>query len=125
MVAFTPLAKGFLSGTYTERPTFDQAGDNRGGRFQFSEEGFVYYQDALALIREMAEAKDATMAQIALAWMMNRKDYIVPIPGTRTPSRMQENADASDIVFTTDELAKLEDTLAKLNLVDTTARRVW
>ena len=125
MVAFTPLAKGFLSGTYAERPTFDHPGDNRGGRFQFSEEGFAYYQDALDLIRSMADAKGATMAQIALAWMMNRKPYIVPIPGTRTPSRMQENADASDIVFTAEELATLEDTLAKLNLVDTTARRVW
>lgn len=124
MVAFTPLAKGFLSGTYAERPTFDHPEDNRGGRFQFSEEGFAYYQDALALIREMAEAKDATMAQIALAWMMNRKDYIVPIPGTRNVSRMQENADASDIVFSTEELAKLDDTLDKLNLVDTTARRI-
>lgn len=124
MVAFTPLAKGFLSGTYAERPTFDHPEDNRSGRFQFSEEGFAYYQDALTLIRELAEAKGATMAQIALAWMMNRKPYIVPIPGTRTPSRMQENADASDILLSADELARLEETLDRLDLVDTTARRI-
>ena len=124
MVAFTPLAKGFLSGTYTERPTFDHPEDNRGGRYQFSEEGFAYYQDALALIRDLADAKGATMAQIALAWMMNEHDYIVPIPGTRTPSRMQENADASDIVFSAEELARLNEALDRLNLVDTTVRRI-
>ena len=124
MVAFTPLAKGFLSGTYTERPTFDHPEDNRGGRYQFSEEGFVYYQDALTLIRDLADAKGATMAQIALAWMMNEHDYIVPIPGTRTPSRMQENADASDIIFTEEELARLNEALDRLNLVDTTVRRI-
>jgi len=85
---------------------------------------FAYYQDALDLIRSMAEAKGATMAQIALAWMMNRKPYIVPIPGTRTPARMKENADASDIVLTAEELDRLEQALDRLNLVDTTARRI-
>lgn len=124
LVAYTPLAKGFLSGSYTERPTFDHPEDNRGGRFQFSEEGFVYYKQALDLIRDTAESKNATMAQIALAWMMNRRPWIVPIPGTRNPERMRENADASDIVLTPQEVQTIDDALDKMGLVDTSARRM-
>ena len=124
LVAYTPLAKGFLSGSYAERPVFDHPEDNRSGRFQFSEEGFQYYQSALQLIRETAEAKHATMAQISLAWMLNKKPWIVPIPGTRTPSRMQENLDASDIVLSEAELAALDEALDKLNLTDTSAKRM-
>ena len=124
LVAYTPLAKGFLSGSYAERPRFDHPEDNRSGRFQFSEEGFQYYQEALNLIRSTAEEKDVTMAQIALAWMMNKKPWIVPIPGTRTPSRMQENADASDITLTTEEVKALDDALNRMNLADTAAKRM-
>lgn len=124
LVAYTPLAKGFLSGSYAKRPQFDHPEDNRSGRFQFSEEGFQYYQAALDLIRSTAESKNATMAQIALAWMMNKKPWIVPIPGTRTPSRMQENADASDIVLTNEEVKSLDEALNRLNLADTSARRI-
>lgn len=124
LVAYTPLAKGFLSGSYAERPQFDHPEDNRSGRFQFSEEGFQYYQAALDLIRSTAESKNATMAQIALAWMMNKKPWIVPIPGTRTPSRMQENADASDIVLSNEEVKSLDEALNRLNLADTSARRI-
>lgn len=125
LVAYTPLAKGFLSGTYAERPTFDHPEDNRSGRFQFSEEGFKYYQSALQLIRETAEKKNATMAQISLAWMLNKHPWIVPIPGTRTPSRMLENLNASDIVLTAEELSAIDAALEKLHLDDTSARRVW
>lgn len=124
LVAYTPLAKGFLSGSYMERPQFDHPEDNRSGRFQFSEEGFRYYQEALDLIRDTAESKHVTMAQIALAWMMNKKPWIVPIPGTRTPSRMQENADASDIILTSEEVKALDDALNRMNLADTAARRI-
>lgn len=124
LVAYTPLAKGFLSGTYAERPTFDHPEDNRSGRFQFSEEGFQYYQSALDLIRETAERKNATMAQISLAWMLNKKPWIVPIPGTRTPARMQENLDASDIVLTAKELSDIDEALARLALVDSTSKRI-
>ena len=125
LVAFTPLAKGFLSGTYAERPVFDHPEDNRSGRFQFTDEGFAYYQSALELIRRTAEAKNATMAQISLAWMLNKKPWIIPIPGTRTPSRMKENLGASNITLTADELIAIDDSLKKLNLDDTSSRRSW
>ena len=124
LVAYTPLAKGFLSGRYEERPTFDHPEDNRGGRFQFSEEGFQYYQQALDLIRTTAERKNATMAQIALAWMSRKKSYIVPIPGTRSVERMQENANASDIDLSAAEVHALDEALDKMGLVDTSAKRM-
>lgn len=124
LVAYTPLAKGFLSGRYTERPTFDHPEDNRSGRFQFSEEGFVYYQQALDLIRTMAEGKNATMAQICLSWMIHKKPWIVPIPGTRSVERMKENLDAADVVLTAEDVAKLDAALDKLHLDSTTSRRI-
>ena len=124
LVAFTPLAKGFLSGKYLERPTFDHPEDNRSGRYQFSEEGFVYYQAVLELIRSMAQEKGATMAQIALAWMMCRKPWIVPIPGTRNVSRMEENAKASDITLTPQEVEQIDGALDQMHLASTASRRV-
>lgn len=124
LVAYTPLAKGFLSGRYTQRPEFDHPEDNRSGRYQFSQEGFEYYQKALDLIRTTAQEKNATMAQIALACMMCKKDWIVPIPGTRSTERMQENADASEITLTAEEVKALDEALNKMNLADTMARRI-
>ena len=124
LVAFTPLAKGFLSGKYLERPTFDHPEDNRSGRYQFSEEGFVYYQAVLELIRSMAQEKGATMAQIALAWMMCRKPWIVPIPGTRNVSRMEENAKASDITLTPQEVEQIDGALDQMHLASTASRRI-
>ena len=124
LVAFSPLAKGFLSGKYLERPTFDHPEDNRSGRYQFSEEGFAYYQAVLELIRSMAQEKGATMAQIALAWMMCRKPWIVPIPGTRNVSRMEENAKASDITLTPQEVEKIDGALDQMHLASTASRRL-
>lgn len=124
LVAFTPLAKGFLSGKYLERPTFDHPEDNRSGRYQFSEEGFVYYQAVLELIRSMAQEKGATMAQIALAWMMCRKPWIVPIPGTRNVSRMEENAKASEIILTPQEVEQIDGALDQMHLASTASRRI-
>ena len=124
LVAFSPLAKGFLSGKYLERPTFDHPEDNRSGRYQFSEEGFGYYQAVLELIRFMAQEKGATMAQIALAWMMCRKPWIVPIPGTRNVSRMEENAKASDITLTPQEVEQIDGALDQMHLASTASRRI-
>lgn len=124
LVAFTPLAKGFLSGKYLERPTFDHPEDNRSGRYQFSEEGFVHYQAVLELIRSMAQEKGATMAQIALAWMMCRKPWIVPIPGTRNVSRMEENAKASEIILTPQEVEQIDGALDQMHLASTASRRI-
>lgn len=123
LVAFTPLAKGFLSGRYQERPTFDHPEDNRSGRFQFSEEGFVYYQQALDLIRTIAEEKNATMAQICLGWMIHKKPWIVPIPGTRSIERMKENLLSAEITLTNEDIVRIDEALNRMNLADAAVRR--
>lgn len=125
LVAFTPLAKGFLSGKYLERPVFDHPEDNRAERYQFSEEGFAYYQAVLDLLRAMAAEKGATPAQIALAWMLQKKPWIVPIPGTRNVSRMAENAGASEILLAPQEVEQIDGALDRMDLVSTESRRVW
>jgi len=124
LVAFTPLAKGFLSGRYQERPQFDHPEDNRSGRFQFSEKGFRYYRQALDLIRRTAEEKGATMAQICLAWMIHKKPWIVPIPGTRSPERMKENLASADVALSAEEITKIDGALKKMGLEDATAMRI-
>lgn len=124
LVAFTPLAKGFLSGRYEERPRFDHPEDNRSGRFQFSEEGFRYYQQALALIRGAAEKKGASMAQVCLAWMIRKKPWIVPIPGTRSVERMRENLAAADVALTAEEIAEIDRVLNQMGLEDAAAKRI-
>lgn len=119
LVAYTPLAKGFLSGTFSKNVKFENMQDNRSGRFQFTSEGFDHYQAVLDLIHNIAEKKNATAAQISLAWMLNKKPWIVPIPGTRSPSRMQENADASDIILSASEIQALDEALNAMNLKNT------
>lgn len=124
LVAYTPLAKGFLSGTYLERPIFDHPEDNRGGRYQFSEEGFAAYQRVLDLIRGIADEKQASMAQIALAWMIRKQPWIVPIPGTRTVSRMRENLSAADIALTSAEVKAIDGALNDMQIVNSSDKRI-
>ena len=124
MVAFTPLAKGFLTGRYLERPVFSDAQDNRGGRYQFSEEGFAAYQSVLKLIADFAAQKGATSTQISLAWMLSKSPRVIPIPGTRTPSHMKENIESANFELTAEEVAQIDTSLKAMNLADTAAKRV-
>ena len=123
LVAYTPLAKGFLTGRYKERPIFNHKEDNRGGRYQFSEEGFEAYQSVLRLIEEYAHQKNVTSTQICLAWELAKKPYIIPIPGTRTTSHMKENLEASLIKLSEEEVNAIDRALAAMNLADTSAKR--
>ena len=75
---------------------------------QFSAAAMEENQSLLTLLRDLAEKKDATSGQIALAWMLCKKPYIVPIPGTRKHSRLVENAGAADIVLTPEEVAAID-----------------
>lgn len=124
LVAYTPLAKGFLTGRYKERPIFDNKQDNRGGRYQFSEEGFKAYQVVLDLINEYANKKNATPTQISLAWELAKKPYIIPIPGTKTPSHMKENLEAANIVLASEEVKAIDEALNAMNLVDAMSKRI-
>ena len=72
----------------------------------------------LALIRRFAEEKDATPAQVSLAWMLRKRPYIVPIPGTRKESRLRENAAASDVTLTDTEFAEIDKALSSIPMSD-------
>ena len=82
-VAFSPLANGFLSGKYNENSKFEKGTDYRTVMPQFTADGVCQNKELLELLNTLAKDKNATPAQISLAWMMCKKPYIVPIPGTR------------------------------------------
>lgn len=115
-VAFSPLANGFLSGKYGKGTQFDGALDYRSAMPQFTEKGVEQNSELLSLLNRLAEEKNATPAQISLAWMMCKKPYIVPIPGSRKPDRLKENADAANIVLSDCEIAGIDKALDKMEM---------
>lgn len=115
-VAFSPLANGFLSGKYNENSKFEKGTDYRTVMPQFTAEGVRQNKDLLELLNTLANDKKATPAQISLAWMMCKKPYIVPIPGTRKLERLIENAGSADIDLTDKEVAMIDDKLNHVNM---------
>ena len=117
-VAFSPLANGFLSARYGKDAVFDSQYDYRSMMPQFSGQGIDENRKLLALLERTAKEKCATPAQISLAWMLCKKQYLVPIPGTRNKGRMLENADASSIRLTASEVKALDDALDRMEMSD-------
>ena len=114
-VAFSPLANGFLSGKVN--PDAEYTGmDARRVITRFNKDNIVANQPLLDVIHQFAVTKHATPAQISLAWMLHKKDFIVPIPGSRNPERMAENLGAADITLTDIEYASIEAELGKINI---------
>ncbi len=107
-VAFSPLANGLLSARYDKNSHFAQGTDYRSVMPQFSPEGLEKNQEMLRYLQELAERKHATPAQISLAWMLAKKPWIVPIPGTRKRDRLQENAGAAEVELTDLEVRELD-----------------
>ena len=107
-VAFSPLANGFLSGRYGKNENFDKKYDYRSNMPQFQSDGIDQNQELLALLHQLAQEKQATPAQISLAWMLCKKPYIVPIPGTRKLSRLTENAGAADVILSAEEVTAID-----------------
>jgi aryl-alcohol dehydrogenase-like predicted oxidoreductase len=106
-VPFSPLGKGFLTGT-VDRTTSFAEGDIRGTIPRFSEENRAANEALVGHVASLAEAKDASAGQIALAWLLAREPWIVPIPGTRRTSRIAENAGATTVALSADEMADLD-----------------
>lgn len=115
-VAFSPLANGFLTAKYDKNASFDHTCDYRSTMPQFKEEAMEKNQKLLTLLHGMAEEKNATPAQISLAWMLCKKPYIVPIPGTKKSERMLENAGASDICLTKEQVQMLDRALDSMEI---------
>lgn len=110
-VAFSPLANGFLSGKYDKSSRFDAGTDYRSAMPQFQPENIDRNHDLLTLLQKLAEQNNATPAQISLAWMLCKKPYLVPIPGTRRLSRLLENAGAADVTLSAEEVAAIDKAL--------------
>ncbi len=106
-VPFSPLGKGFLTGT-VDRTTSFADGDIRGTIPRFSEENRAANEALVGHVASLAESKEASPGQIALAWLLAREPWIVPIPGTRRTSRIAENAGATTVALSADELADLD-----------------
>ena len=110
LVPFSPLGKGFLTGTVDANTEF-ASGDVRNVIPRFTQEARQANQVVVDLVRRIAAAKNATPAQVALAWLLAKKPWIVPIPGTRRLERLEENLGAADLTLTPQDVAELDDAL--------------
>ena len=114
-VPFSPLGRGFLTGTITESTTFDR-NDFRNLLPRFTPEARKGNRALVEVLGRIAASKDATPAQIALAWLLTRKPWIVPIPGTTKLHRLEENLGAASLVLTHDDVRSIEDALARVTV---------
>ena len=112
-VPFSPLGKGFLTGRISPETRFGPE-DFRVNVPRFERENLVANMRLVKFIETLAAAKGKTPAQIALAWVIAQKDWIVPIPGTRRMDRLEENLGAADVEFSADELAELNARLSAI-----------
>ncbi|MDR2301301.1 MAG: aldo/keto reductase [Deltaproteobacteria bacterium] len=113
-VAYSPMANGFLSGKYGQDSTFEPITDYRSVMPQYSSEGIERNQKLLEMLQNIAQKKDATPAQISLAWMLCKKPWIVPIPGSSKADRIEENFRAGEIILTKDEVDELDKELESI-----------
>jgi aryl-alcohol dehydrogenase-like predicted oxidoreductase len=114
-VPFSPLGKGFLTGKINEKTTFDST-DFRNTVPRFSPENRKANQAVVDLLTRVATRKNATPAQVALAWILAQKPWIVPIPGTTKPERLVENIGSVSIDLTSDELREIEVAASKIKI---------
>ncbi len=112
-VPVSPLGRGFLTGAIDETTTFG-GNDNRGALPRFTPEARKANRPVVDLLEETGARKGATAAQIALAWLLAKKPWIVPIPGTTKLSRLEENIAAASLELTPDDLRRIEDAAAKI-----------
>jgi aryl-alcohol dehydrogenase-like predicted oxidoreductase len=112
-VPFSPLGKGFLTGKIDENTTFDKT-DFRNIVPRFTPEARKVNQALVDLLRQIAERKNATPAQIALAWLLAQKPWIVPIPGTTKLHRLEENIGAANVELTPDDLREIDQAAASI-----------
>lgn len=116
LVAFSPMANGFLTGKYDSDSAFDPRYDYRSVMPQFSKEAQEKNEGLLSLLHDIAEKKHATQAQISLAWMMCKKPYIVPIPGTRNVDRMKENLLSAEVILSENEVKEIDKALENMTM---------
>lgn len=116
LVSYSPLGRGFLTGKINERTNFDSA-DFRRGLPRFAPEAIKANQALVGLLTEIGKNKGATPAQIALAWLLAQKPWVVPIPGTRRLKRLEENLGAVDVKLTSDDLSRIDEMMSRMTIV--------
>ena len=115
-VSYSPLGKGFLTGTINSSTNFEAGNDIRSTIPRFEPEALKHNQAVVDLLVSVAERKGATPGQIALAWLLAQRPYIVPIPGTRKLHRLEENIGAADIELSADETFEIENAASKIQI---------
>jgi len=114
-VAFSPLGKGFLTGAIDQGTKFDKT-DFRNTVPRFAPDARKANEVLVELVRQIAARKNATPAQVALAWLLSRKPWIVPIPGTTKLHRLEENVGAASVALTPEDLRGIDQALAKITI---------
>jgi len=117
LVAFSPMANGFLTGRYDQNSQFESGSDYRSFMPQFTPEGMEKGKELLELLTNLANSKFVTSAQISLAWMLCKKPWIVPIPGSRKPERLKENLSAAEVMLSPSEIASIDEKLGRMEFV--------
>lgn len=117
-VAYSPLGNGFLTGRYTPQTTYGE-GDFRSFMGRFSPDVMARNRALLDLVADVAARKEATCAQVVLAWELAQRPFIIPIPGTTSRQRLEENLGAAQLSFTAQELAALDAALAGIAVDET------
>jgi aryl-alcohol dehydrogenase-like predicted oxidoreductase len=116
LVPYSPLGKGYLTGKMDASTTFDKS-DFRSTLPRFTQEALAANQELVALLNRIAAQKEATPAQIALAWLLAQKPWIVPIPGTTKVHRLEENIGAAELVLSENDLEEIDRAAAEITVV--------
>ena len=116
LVPFSPLGRGYLTGKVDENTTFDST-DIRARNPRFTPEAIRANRVVVDLLERIAAQKEATPAQIALAWLLAQKPWIVPIPGSRKLERLEENIGAAAVELTSDDLSEIEKAMSQIKVV--------
>jgi aryl-alcohol dehydrogenase-like predicted oxidoreductase len=114
-VPFSPLGRGFLTGRMDANTTFDSS-DFRAALPRFTPEALAANQALVDLLRTIGDRKGATPAQIALAWLLAQRPWIVPIPGTTKPERLEENIGATEVELTPEDLAEIDRAASEISV---------
>jgi aryl-alcohol dehydrogenase-like predicted oxidoreductase len=115
LVAYSPLGRGFLTGRYQQEAVFEE-GDFRAGLPRFQEDNLATNRTLVQAVMALAQQKGCSAAQIALAWLLARKPFIVPIPGTRSLKHLEENLAAADIALSPQDMWQIEEAFAKITV---------
>ncbi len=116
-VPYSPLSRALLTGYINERTKYNPDNDNRGTLPRYQPENIIANWALIDILKAFGDHRGLTVAQVALAWLLAQKPFIVPIPGTTKLAHLQENMGSADYAFTPDELKKLTDDVSKIQIV--------